>query len=102
MDCCGWNGRIDFKDNNDPIDESCYQTDARQSNSGVLGGGDLGLPTPRPPMIDEGCGPKLFDWFADNKITWVTVLACAAALQVMCVGIAVYIVKRVHKMKKLK
>ena len=38
LDCCGWNGRIDFKDNNDPIDESCYQTDYRQTNSGILGG----------------------------------------------------------------
>jgi hypothetical protein len=41
-------------------------------------------------------------WFLENKISWVTVLATVAAAQVMCVGIAVYILQRVRRLRKLR
>ena len=38
----------------------------------------------------------------ENKITWVTILATVAAIQVMCVGIAIYILQRVSKIRKIR
>ena len=38
----------------------------------------------------------------ENKITWVTILATVAAVQVMCVGIAIYILQRVSKIRKIR
>ena len=49
-----------------------------------------------------GCGDELFEWFETNKITWVTILASIAALQVMCIGIAIYILSRIKRLKKLR
>ena len=49
-----------------------------------------------------GCGDELFEWFEANKITWVTILASIAALQVMCIGIAIYILSRIKRLKKLR
>ena len=48
------------------------------------------------------CGEQLAEWFEENKITWVTILASVAALQVMCVGIAIYILSRIKRQKKLR
>ena len=98
LDCCGWAGPKDFV-SNEPIDETCYEN-IGQSNSGVLTRRDGQLATKR--MKEEGCGWKLEEWFDDNTITWVTILASVAALQVMCIGIAIYITCRVRKMKKLR
>ena len=53
-------------------------------------------------MFQDACGPKLFSWFEENKITWVTILASVAALQVMCIGIAIYILSRIKRLKKLR
>merc|ERR1712210_212497 len=50
-------------------------------------------------MKQEACRGHLHTWFQDNKIIWVTVLASIAAMQVMCIGIAVYILKRVSNMR---
>merc|ERR1719433_2023974 len=50
-------------------------------------------------MKQEACRNHLYAWFQDNKIIWVTVLASIAAIQVMCIGIAVYILKRVSHMR---
>jgi hypothetical protein len=52
--------------------------------------------------FQDGCGPKLYSWFEDNKITWVSILASMAALEVLCVGIAIYILTRVKKLEKLR
>ena len=52
--------------------------------------------------LQDACGPKLFGWFESNKITWVTILASVAALQVMCIGIAIYILSRIKRLKKLR
>ena len=69
-------------------------------------------------MKQEPCATNLESWFLSNKITWVTMLATIAAvqvghrhsqcmehfkvcfLQVMCLGIAVYILQRVSKLRK--
>ena len=53
-------------------------------------------------MFQDGCGLKLYAWFQANKITWVTMLASVVALQIMCIGIAMYILSRVKKMNKLR
>ena len=45
---------------------------------------------------------RLFEWFEENKITWVTVLASLVALQIMCIGIAMYILSRVKRLNKLR
>ena len=50
----------------------------------------------------DGCGEKLISWFDENKITWVTILASVAAIQVMCIGIAIFIISKVRKLKKLR
>jgi hypothetical protein len=44
----------------------------------------------------------LYSWFEENKITWVSILASMAALEVLCVGIAIYILTRIKKLQKLK
>ena len=53
-------------------------------------------------LFQMGCGDELFEWFETNKITWVTILASIAALQVMCIGIAIYILSRIKRLKKLR
>lgn len=53
-------------------------------------------------MKNDGCGEKLVGWFDDNKITWVTILASVAAVQVMCIGISIFIISKVRKLKKIR
>ena len=53
-------------------------------------------------FFKDGCGEKLISWFDENKITWVTILASVAAIQVMCIGIAIFIISKVRKLKKLR
>lgn len=100
LDCCGWeNPRKEFAANNEWIDDTCYQ-DAGQGNSGVLARfDDQSIPKK---MKNDGCGEKLVSWFDDNKITWVTILASVAAVQVMCIGIAIFIISKVRKLKKIR
>lgn len=100
LDCCGWEGPKEFAYTSDPIDDSCYVIGGGQANSGVLARSDDQFSTKK--MKQDACGPKLFSWFEENKITWVTVLASVAALQVMCVGIAIYILSRIKRQKKLR
>lgn len=45
---------------------------------------------------------RLLEWFDDNKITWVTILASLVALQIMSIGIAIYVLSRAKKMRKRK
>jgi len=99
LDCCGWDGPKEFAYNSEPIDDSCY-VNYDQGNSGVIGRQDDPFSTKK--MKQDACGPKLFSWFEENKITWVTVLASVAALQVMCIGIAIYILSRIKRLKKLR
>ena len=44
----------------------------------------------------------MYSWFEENKITWVSILASMAALEVLCIGISVYILTRVKKLQKLR
>jgi len=53
-------------------------------------------------MKQSPCMDNLQNWFEENKITWVTILATVAAVQVMCVGIAIYILQRVSKIRKIR
>jgi len=96
LSCCGWRGLDEFR-NNEPIDESCYEKVVEEE---VLAGLD-GEEAPMR-MKQEPCMNNLQEWFLENKITWVTMLAVLAAVQVMCVGIAVYILQRVSRLKKLR
>jgi len=100
LDCCGWEDpRREFAANNEWIDDTCYQ-DAGQGNSGVLARfDDQSIPKK---MKNDGCGEKLVSWFDENKITWVTILASVAAVQVMCIGIAIFIISKVRKLKKIR
>jgi len=102
LDCCGWDGPQEFAYNSEPIDDSCY-VNLDQGNSGIQTRPDSAddlFPTKK--MKQEACGDRLFDWFESNKITWVTVLASIAALQVMCIGIAIFIVSRIKRVRKLR
>ena len=45
---------------------------------------------------------NLLDWFEDNKIIWVTILAVLAAIEVMVTVIAVYILQKVKKIQKMR
>jgi len=102
LDCCGWDGPQEFAYNSEPIDDSCY-VNLDQGNSGIQtrpNAADDLFPTKK--MKQEACGDRLFDWFESNKITWVTVLASIAALQVMCIGIAIFIVSRIKRVRKLR
>jgi len=53
-------------------------------------------------MKQDPCKANLDTWFQENKITWVTILAVIAAIQVMCIGIAVYILQRIRKLNKIR
>ena len=53
-------------------------------------------------MKQSACQDNLLDWFQQNKIIWVTLLAVMAAIQVMCTVIAAYILQKVKKMRKLR
>jgi len=97
LSCCGWRGLDEFR-NNEPIDESCYE---KVNEEELLVGLDGEEEAPRR-MKQEPCMNNLQEWFLENKITWVTMLAVLAAVQVMCVGISVYILQRVSRLKKLR
>lgn len=101
LDCCGWDGPKEFAYNSEPIDDSCY-VNLDQGNSGILSRPDADDLFSTKKMKQDACGPKLFGWFESNKITWVTILASVAALQVMCIGIAIYILSRIKRLKKLR
>ncbi len=122
LNCCGWSGPKDFAYTNDPIDESCYETVVR-SNSGIwprgrdaddfgasssllsgpsIGDSDAGPTVPTKKMKEDGCGAALVSWFRANKLVWAAVLASLVALQLMATGIAVYILSRVKKLRKLR
>ena len=108
LDCCGWHGPADFAYTNDPIDESCYETtSAARSNSGIWPPADPAttdpdLEVPTKKMKEDGCGAALVDWFRDNKLVWATSMASLVALQVMATVIAIYILSRVKKLRKLR
>ena len=53
-------------------------------------------------MKQNACQDKLEQWFEDNKIIWVTVLAILASIQLMVTIIAVYIIKKVKKIAKMR
>jgi len=107
LTCCGWRGLDEFA-NNEPIAESCYER-ITPNVSGILSSsisldfhGRLEAESQAGAtrrMKQEACRGHLHAWFQDNKIIWVTVLASIAAIQVMCIGIAVYILKRVSSMR---
>jgi len=102
LKCCGWQGPGEFAKepfSSVPIDDSCYEY-LGQANSGVLARSEEQFSTKK--MKSVPCGEQLAEWFEENKITWVTILASVAALQVMCVGIAIYILSRIKRQKKLR
>lgn len=102
LSCCGWFGLEEFANNNEPIDESCYEK-ITPSVSGIVARIDedtLNGSTRR--MKQSSCHDNLAMWFQENKITWVTILAVIAAIQVMCIGIAVYILQRIRKLNKIR
>ncbi|XP_059088997.1 CD82 antigen-like [Tigriopus californicus] len=101
LNCCGWEGPKDFAYNNEPIHESCYER-VQVGNSGIWNRRSEEEAAPVKKMKQDGCGEKLHGWFVENKITWVTFLASIVALQIMCCGIAMYILSRVKKMNKLR
>lgn len=102
LTCCGWEGLTDFANNNEPIDDSCYEK-VTPSVSGIISRVDE-EPNPGTTrrMKQSPCMDNLQAWFEENKITWVTILATVAAIQVMCVGIAIYILQRVSKLRKIR
>ena len=53
-------------------------------------------------MKEDGCGEALVDWFRANKLVWASVLASIFALQFMAAGIAIYILSRVKKLRRLR
>lgn len=53
-------------------------------------------------MKQSACMDNLLDWFEDNKIIWVTILAVLAALEVMVTVIAAYILQKVKKIQKMR
>lgn len=102
LDCCGWDGPTEFAYNSEPIDESCYDLDLDQGNSGIPFRQDADDSFPTKTMKKNPCGDKLNGWFESNKITWVTILASIAALQIMCIVIAIYILSKIKRLKKLR
>lgn len=126
LNCCGWEGPKDFAYNNEPIHESCYES-IEKANSGIIWNrrhddidqDDESIPVKKMKQVwisnkgldhrhqfssssQDGCGLRLFEWFEENKITWVTILASLIALQIMCIGIAMYILSRVKRLNKLR
>ena len=53
-------------------------------------------------MKQHACQDRLLDWFEDNKIIWVTILAVLAAIEVMVTVIAAYILQKVKKIQKMR
>ena len=78
LSCCGWRSLDEFR-NNEPIDESCYE---RVSAPTLLALAEEGGEEAPRRMKQEPCMNNLQDWFLANKITWVTLLATVAAVQV--------------------
>lgn len=102
--CCGWNGLEEFAKSNEPIDESCYER-ISPSISGIVSlkidsmKEEINISSTRR-MKQTPCQETLSSWFEENKITWVTFLAVIAAIQVLCIGITVYILLRVRKLRR--
>lgn len=101
LSCCGWRGLDEFK-NNEPIADSCYER-ITPGVAGILSRlEEETLSGSSRRMKQEPCMTNLHNWIMDNKISWVTILATLAAVQVMCVGISLYILQRVSKMRKVR
>lgn len=100
LSCCGWRGLDEFK-NNEPIADSCYER-ITPGVSGILSRLEEETVPGTRRMKQEPCMTNLHNWIMDNKISWVTILATLAAVQVMCVGISLYILQRVSKIRKAR
>jgi len=101
LSCCGWLGLEEFANNNEPIDDSCYERVAPVSGIVARIAEETNNGATRR-MKQTACQTSLSGWFEENKIAWVTILAVIAALQVMCIGIAVYILQRVRKLRNMR
>jgi len=99
LNCCGWEGLKDFAGNSEPIDDSCYEK-VTPSVSGIVAREGNEDTTRR--MKQSACVDNLLDWFEDNKIIWVTILAVLAAIEVMVTVIAAYILQKVKKIQKMR
>jgi len=102
LSCCGWQGLQEFANNSQPIDESCYEKVSPSISGVVTSADEETIPGTNRRMKQSPCMDSLQDWFEENKITWVTILAVVAATQVMCVGIATYILQRVSSLNKMR
>jgi len=102
LECCGWKGLEEFATNNEPIDDSCYEKVA-PTVSGIVSRIDTDPDdgTSRR-MKQSPCMNNLGNWFQENKITWVTLLAVVAALQVLVAGIAIFILQRIRKLAAVR
>jgi len=99
LECCGWEGVKEFAGTSTPIDDSCYER-ISPTVSGIVARPDIEDTTRR--MKQNACQEKLDQWFKENKIIWVTVLAILASIQLMVTIIAVYIIKKVKKIAKMR
>jgi len=99
LECCGWEGVKEFAGTSSLIDDSCYER-ITPSLSGIVAREDNEDTTRR--MKQHACQDRLMDWFEDNKIIWVTVLAALAAIQLMVSIIAIYIIQKVKKIAKMR
>ena len=44
----------------------------------------------------DPCGPKLYQWFQDNKVGWVSALAIVGAIVFMAAAVAIFILRRLQ------
>jgi len=101
MECCGFVGPQEFAYSTLPIDDSCYEPPAIDSEEDADMAPNslarLGQATgPQLRRKQEGCGLKLNDWFEDNKIGWVAALATIGAVEFLAAAVALFILRRLQ------
>lgn len=102
LNCCGWQSLEEFANNNEPIHDSCYEK-VTPTVSGIVSRVEKESSDGTTRRMKQApCMINLQDWFEENKITWVTILAVVAAVQAMCAGLAIYILQRVNKLRKIR
>jgi len=100
FNCCGYSGPKEFAYQNDPIDDSCYE-DTFLMTTTALPEMSIIVPTSERSRIlkQHGCSKKLQDWFENNRVIWVTIMAAIGLIQAFGVICAIYVINRIQAIR---
>jgi len=96
MECCGLGGPQEFAYSSSVIDGSCYQSSDSDDELSLSTENVIAAINPHFQLKQAGCGTKLYQWFEDNKIGWVSIIAAVGAVEFMAAAIALFILRRIQ------